>query len=99
MNLDKWNALPEDIQTALKDSVAEFAQTQVSTLRAADEEAVAAAAAGGEITVHDWSEEERAKFRAIAVGEWEAVAERSDNARLVYDTLYSYLTENGLIQQ
>lgn len=98
MSLEKWNALPADIQAALEETVAEFAQTQVKTLRGRDEAAVAAARAGGKITVHDWSAEERAKFRAIAVGEWSKVAERSENAALVYETLTSYLKEQGLLK-
>ena len=36
---------------------------QVAALKEADEAAVAEAKASGDITVHDWSDEERAKFR------------------------------------
>ncbi len=99
MNLEKWNALPDDLKQVMEESVAAFAQKQVSTLNEADEAAVLEAKEGGEVTVHDWSEEERAKFRQIAMGEWEKVAERSDNAKKVYETLTSYLTENGLIAE
>ena len=97
MNKATWDSLPEDIQTALTDSVAEFATMQVEALRQADLAAVEEAQASGEITVHDWSAEERAKFRTIATGEWEKVAERSDNARKVYDVLTAYLAEAGLL--
>ncbi|WP_090113081.1 TRAP transporter substrate-binding protein [Limimaricola pyoseonensis] len=99
MNKDKWDALPEDLQQVLEQSVKEFAQKQVSALQQADEAAVAEAQEGGEITVHDWSAEERAKFRQIAMGEWEKVAERSDNAQKVYETLTTYLKDNGLIAE
>ncbi len=98
MNKDKWDALPDDIKAAFEETVKEFSRTQVAALAAKDEEAVAAAKAGGEITVHDWSPEERAKFRAIAMGEWEKVATRSPNAQKVYDTLTAYLKETGLLQ-
>ncbi|TCD11870.1 TRAP transporter substrate-binding protein [Oricola cellulosilytica] len=98
MNKAKWDELPEDIQNAFTESVKEFAQSQVSALAARDKEAVEAAKAGGEITVHDWSDEERAKFRSIATGEWEKVAEKSPNAQKVYDVLTTYLKENGLVQ-
>ena len=97
MNKAKWDSLTAEQQAALEESVVEFAQLQVATLREADQAAVEAAKAAGDITVHDWPAEERAKFRQIAQGEWEKVAERSENARKVYDTLTSYLTEAGLM--
>ena len=94
----KWDALPDDLKTALEESVAAFAQTQVAALAEDDMKAVEAAKAGGKITVSDWPAEERAKFRTIATGEWAKVAERSENARKVYDTLTGYLKEKGLMQ-
>ncbi|WP_417669588.1 TRAP transporter substrate-binding protein [Roseibium sp.] len=98
MNKQKWDALPADIQALIEESVAEFGIHQTTSLAERDLEAVAAAKAGGKITVTDWSAEERAKFRTIARGEWEKVAARSDNAKKVYDVLTGYLKENGLMQ-
>lgn len=98
MNKEKWDALPDDIKTAFEETVAEFAQHQVATLAENDQKAVEEAKASGEITVHDWSAEERAKFRKIAVGEWEKVAAKSENAQRVYEKLTSYLTSKGLVQ-
>ena len=97
MSKAKWDELSPELQTALEESVKEFGQLQTSTVKQKDQEAVEAAKAGGKITVHDWSAEERAKFREIAMGEWEKVAERSDNARKVYDTLVAYLKDKGLM--
>lgn len=94
----KWDALPDDLKTALEESVAAFAQAQVAALAENDMKAVEAAKAGGKITVSDWPAEERAKFRTIATGEWAKVADRSENARKVYDTLTGYLKEKGLMQ-
>ena len=68
------------------------------TLISRDEEAVAAAEAAGEITIHDWSDEERARFRTIAQGEWQKVAEGSEMAQKVYDTLTGYLREKNLME-
>ncbi|MGR3497738.1 MAG: TRAP transporter substrate-binding protein [Limimaricola soesokkakensis] len=99
MNKSKWEELPDDLKQIMEESVKQFAQNQVASLNAADEAAVEEAKASGDITVHDWSDEERAKFRQIAMGEWEKVAGRSENAQKVYDTLTSYLTENGLIAE
>ena len=98
MNKAKWDELSPELQTALEESVAEFAKTQVAALAESDQAAVEEAKASGEVTVTDWSAEERAKFRTIATGEWAKVAERSENAQKVYDVLTSYLKENGLMQ-
>ncbi|WP_111558110.1 TRAP transporter substrate-binding protein [Paracoccus sediminilitoris] len=98
MNKDKWDALPEDLQQVMTQSVKDFARVQVAALAEADEKAVAAAKESGEITVHDWSDEERAKFRGIAMGEWEKVASQSPAAQKVYDALTAYLTEKGLVE-
>lgn len=98
MNKDKWDALPDDVKTQLEESVSEFALVQVNALAEKDEAAVAEAKAGGKITIHDWSADERAKFRTIATGEWAKVAERSDNAKKVYDVLTTYLKDNGMMK-
>ncbi len=97
MNKEKWDALDPELQQALEESVTQFAQEQVAALKEADEAAVEEAKASGDVTVHDWSDEERARFREIATGEWQSVAQRSENAQKVYDTLTTYLQEQGLM--
>ncbi|OCX58140.1 C4-dicarboxylate ABC transporter substrate-binding protein [Thioclava sp. SK-1] len=98
MNKQKWDGLPEDIQTQIKAAVKQFQQTQVNTLKERDLAAVEAAKSEG-ITVHDWSAEDRAKFRTIAQAEWAKVAEGSPMAQKVFDALNVYLTDNGLMGQ
>lgn len=98
MNKEKWDALPADLQEAMTASVKEFQQTQINTLKERDLAAVETATASGTITVHNWSDEERAKFRTIARAEWEKVAAGSDMAGKVYEALNAYLTENGMLQ-
>ena len=97
MNKEKWEALPDELKATLEESVKAFQQTQIDTLQERNEAAVGEAKASGEITVHDWPDEERAKFREIARGEWEQIAEGSEMAQKVYDGLTSYLTEQGLL--
>ncbi len=98
MNKEIWDELPDDLKAILEVSVRDFARDEVAQLAMKDQKAVAEARAKGDITIHDWSEEERAKFRAIARGQWENVASRSENARKVYDTLLAYLKDQGLMQ-
>jgi len=99
MNKAKWDALPEELQTALEESVKEFAVYQSETVHERDMEAAEEAREGGEITIHDWSDEERAKFRAIARSQWEKAAEASENSQKVYDTLTTYLVDKGLMAE
>lgn len=98
MNAAKWGALPDDLKAVMEETVKEFQQTQLAGNRAADEEALAEAEADPNITVHNWSEEERAKFRALGVAEWEKVAGQSPAAQKVFDTLTTYLRDNDLLQ-
>ncbi|MBO0904673.1 TRAP transporter substrate-binding protein [Jiella sonneratiae] len=98
MNQQKWDSLPADIQETLTQSVKDFADHELDVLQKRDEEAVEKAKAGGQITIHDWSQDERAKFRKIAQGEWEKVAKQSPNAQKVYDTLTAYLKDHDLMK-
>ncbi|WEX10994.1 TRAP transporter substrate-binding protein [Chelativorans sp. AA-79] len=98
MNQAKWDALPDDLKALLEETVKEFQQTQINGLKEADQAALAEAEADPAITVHNWPEEERAKFRKLAVAEWERIAQGSPMAQKVFDTLTGYLREKGLLQ-
>lgn len=93
----KWDRMPADLQAIMTTSVRDFAQDITTQLRIADEKAVKVAQEDPNITIHDWSADERKKFRAIAATQWEVFAERSDNAQKVYDTVTAYLRENNLL--
>ncbi|AML52151.1 TRAP transporter substrate-binding protein [Falsihalocynthiibacter arcticus] len=99
MNKATWDSMPADIHAILEMSVRDFANNMVSQLAARDTLAVAEANANPEITVHNWSAAERAKFRTIAQGEWSKVATRSDNAQRVFDVLTAYLAAQGMISE
>lgn len=97
MTKAKWDAMPDDLKALLELSVNDLALDMTSQLFMSDLEAVASARAEG-IVIHDWSQEERAKFRAIAQEQWAKVASRSDNAQKVYDSLNAYMTSQGLLK-
>ncbi|MCA0848669.1 TRAP transporter substrate-binding protein [Salipiger thiooxidans] len=99
VNKAKWDSLPDDLKTAMEESVKEFAVYQSETVHERDMEAAEEAKAGGEITIHDWSDEERAKFRGIARSQWEQAASASANSQKVYDLLTAYLVEKGLMSE
>ncbi len=96
-NKAKWDSMPEDLLTILEVSVRDLARDMDAQLAMKDMEAVAKARAEGGVTIHNWSAEERNKFRKIATSQWEKVAARSENAQKAYDTLVKYLTEQGMI--
>ncbi|MEQ9575291.1 MAG: TRAP transporter substrate-binding protein [Rhodospirillales bacterium] len=52
---------------------------------------------GSEVTVVDWTTEERAKFRKIAVGAWEDFAGKSPLAREALDAHLKYMRSVGLL--
>lgn len=97
MNSAKWEALPDDMKVLMEETVKEFQQTQLAGNRAADEAALAEAEADPNITVHNWSDEERAKFRALGVAEWEKLAAQSPMSQKVFDTLTTYLRDKGML--
>lgn len=97
MNQKKWDMMPADLQALMKMSVRSFARNMSSKLKLADQAAVAVIKARGDVTIHDWPAEERAKFRAIAMTEWKKFSEKSPNAKKVYDVLTKFLKDNGMI--
>ncbi|MFV0384111.1 TRAP transporter substrate-binding protein [Paracoccus sp. (in: a-proteobacteria)] len=99
MNAAKWDGLPDDLKALLEETVKEFQQTQLKGNREADLAAVALARENPKITIHDWSPEERARFRALGVAEWEKVAGQSPMAQKVFDTLIAYLKDKDLLQE
>jgi TRAP-type mannitol/chloroaromatic compound transport system substrate-binding protein len=63
-----------------------------------DREQVAADVEAGDITVIDWAQGERDKFRAIAVEAWEETADKSPAARKALDAHYAYMKTIGLLK-
>ena len=96
INKSTWDSFPADIQQIFEDSVADVAERLMDSVDAKDAAAIEEAKAQG-ATIHDWPAEERAKFRAIAMGEWEKAASESADAQKVYDTLTAFLEAEGLL--
>ncbi|EEE35823.1 trap dicarboxylate family transporter, dctp subunit [Rhodobacteraceae bacterium KLH11] len=97
INKGIWDSMPDDLKAVLEETVIEFAEMQTSTLAERDLQAVEEAKATGNVTIHNWPDEERAKFRSIAVTEWEKAADASPASQKVYDVLVGYLSEQGLL--
>ncbi|RDD60655.1 TRAP transporter substrate-binding protein [Ferruginivarius sediminum] len=98
LNKQIWDGLPEDLKAILEVSVRDFARDMVARLEVADAKAVAEARANPDITISDWPESERAKFREIARGVWKDWAGRSDMAGKVYEQVTAHMRGVGLLQ-
>ena len=96
INLDTWNALPDDLKALLEMAVRDFNLDMIQTMAAADVEAVKAAEAEGAEIV-DWSPEERRKFRQIASEIWQEYGQRSEMAGKIYESHLAHLKAIGLI--
>ncbi|MEQ9607368.1 MAG: TRAP transporter substrate-binding protein [Kiloniellaceae bacterium] len=64
-----------------------------------DRALVARDKAAGDLTVIDWPQEERDKFREIAVGAWKDFAASSEMAQQVYDSHIAFMKQLGLLGQ
>ncbi len=98
VNKNVWDKLGKEGQTALE---VWYQASYDAMRREADlqDQAIAAEQrAGGDITVIDWSTEERAKFREIAVGAWHDFAAKSPLAQEALDAHLKYMKSIGLLK-
>jgi TRAP-type mannitol/chloroaromatic compound transport system substrate-binding protein len=94
-----WDGMPDDLKAILESAVTVLRFEITNQIAMRDLKAVADARTMEGVTIHNWSDEERARFRAIAISRWEEVAKRSPNAQKVYDALVAYLNDQGLVAQ
>ncbi|MBL26822.1 MAG: C4-dicarboxylate ABC transporter substrate-binding protein [Rhodospirillaceae bacterium] len=96
VNQDRWDALSDDLKAIMTVAVRDYARDMVQHLEYEDLKRVREARKNG-ITIIDWSDEERRKFREVAVGIWKDWADRSPLAKKAYDAQMAYLREIGLL--
>ncbi|NQZ31956.1 MAG: TRAP transporter substrate-binding protein [Oceanospirillaceae bacterium] len=97
LNKAIYDGLSPDLKEILAVSVRDFSQDMVNRLNKQNTLAAIEAAADPSITIINWSDEERAKFRAIAKDQWAKWATRSEMAGKAYISVTSYLVEAGLL--
>ncbi len=98
INKGVWDGLTPDQQTAVEVWFYAAYDDVRRQLDLQDRAQVAEDTAGGEITVIDWPQEERDKFRAIAVEAWEETADKSPEARAALEAHYAYMRSIGLLK-
>lgn len=96
MNTKKWNAISKENQQIISDTVKSYAENLIKIVDEKDAKAIEELKKEG-VTIHNWSAEERAKFRNIAQGEWKKFSQKSPNAKKVYNTLTQYLKSKDLM--
>ena len=97
VNMERWNALDDDIKALLTLAVRDFNRDMVERIAMQDAAVVADAEANG-IELIDWSAEDRRKFREVAVGVWAEYGARSPMAQRVYDSHIAFLERLGLLE-
>ena len=97
MNKKLYNSFSKDQQSALETWYVAAYTTMRRLADMEDKELVARDKAGGDITVVDWAQEERDKFRKIAVGAWEAYAKKTPLAREALNSQLNYMKKMGML--
>ena len=98
INKSVWDGLTEAQQLTLETWFYAAYDDVRRQLDLQDKAQVATDIAAGDITVVDWPQAERDKFRALAVEAWEETAEKSEAARAALDAHYSYMKTIGLLK-
>ena len=97
VNMERWNALPDDIALLVEMAVRDFNRDMVERIGMQDA-AVAAGAAANGVELIDWSREERRKFREVAVPVWAEYASGSPMAQRMYESHIAFLRRLGLLE-
>ena len=98
INQGVWDGLTEDQQLAVETWFYAAYDDLRRQLDLQDKQQVQEDRASGEVTVVDWSQEERDKFRVLAAEAWEETAEKSPEARKALDAHYAFMKQIGLLQ-
>jgi TRAP-type C4-dicarboxylate transport system substrate-binding protein len=94
---DVWDGLPEDIQRIFEVAMQKLAFQTALTFEVENAKAAAQLPEQG-VTLHSWSDEQRAQFRTAALEAWETWADRTPEARELVDAHYEFMDVLGLRQ-
>ncbi|MEQ8814098.1 MAG: TRAP transporter substrate-binding protein [Thalassobaculum sp.] len=97
VNKDVWTKLTDAERTILETWYVAAYVTMRRQADLQDRELAARDRAAGKLTIIDWSKEERAKFRKIAVQAWQDYASKSPLAQEALDAHLSFMKKTGLL--
>ena len=98
INKNVWDELSDDQKLVLETWFYAAYDDVRRQLDLQDKSKVAEDIAGGDISVVDWPQAERDKFREIATTAWEETAGKSPEARAALDAHYKYMRSIGLLK-
>ena len=95
-NTKVWNKLKPHEKGAMKAGIEIAGRTITSLVERKNAEAVKALNEMG-VTLHDWSREDRLKFRQAALGAWEEWKKKSPEAAALIEIHKAYMKANGIL--
>ena len=95
-NTKVWNKLKPHEQGAMLAAIEICGRTITSLVERKNAEAVKALQEMG-VTLHDWSREDRLKFRQAALGAWEEWKKKSPEAAALIEIHKAYMIANGIL--
>ncbi|SIO30910.1 TRAP transporter substrate-binding protein [Vannielia litorea] len=98
LNKGVWEGMSDDQKLAVETWFYAAYDDLRRQLDLQDKQQVQADQAAGDITVVDWSQEERDKFRVLATEAWEETAAKSPEARKALDAHYDFMKKIGLLK-
>nr|WP_321460179.1 TRAP transporter substrate-binding protein DctP [uncultured Cohaesibacter sp.] len=98
LNKKKWESLSAESQKGLRDWWYAAMTDLAKVAHEKDEELAARDKAGSAITVVDWPQAERDKFREIAKEAWAEYATKSPEAKQALDAHMAYMKSIGLLK-
>ncbi len=96
--LDVWESLSEQHKAIIDTAMQKLAFQTALTFEVANNEAAAELREQG-ITLHDWSEEDRATFREAAQTAWADWATKTPETKALVDSHIAFMTQLGLIAE
>ncbi|GHB21968.1 TRAP transporter substrate-binding protein [Salinicola rhizosphaerae] len=98
LNQDLWESLSDEDQQALHEWFYAAFEDLAKAVHEQDEKLVARDKAKGDITVIDWPQAERDKFREIARQAWSDYAKKSPEAQAALQANLDYMKKIGLMK-
>ena len=92
-----WNELSDKDKAAFEDWYQQAYKGLIEATRAEDERLVERDKKAGDLTIIDWSQEERDKLRKIAEEAWGDFAAGSELAKETFETHVKYMKAKGLL--
>ena len=96
-NKKKWDSLSAADKDGIRKAMTKAAMNVTKSMEVENEKAVTALKAKG-VTLHNFSKEDRAKFREAAMKSWDSWKTKTPEAKLLVDSHVAYMKKINLIK-